>query len=421
MSARLRWTPVLLAFSFTAALAQSGPGVARSIFDRAVSDFKNARINEAAAGFDQVAKLVPDQAPQLWQRGIALYYAGRFQDCREQFESHLTVNPNDVENAAWHFLCVARSESPAKAKAALLPVGPDGRVPMRQIYLMFRGELSADQMMRSAQTSTESQFYGHLYAGLYAEALGDKVTTFQHISQAADEKYSVGGYMHDVARVHLRVLQRTAASHTELWTFDRLDKLGNHPTKVLGSPRVIDSTEGKAVEFDGVDDALFVPVHPLAGAETFTWEVIFRPYKGGKAEQRFFHLQSVDPVTKADIPTRLLLETRLTSEHWYLDSFAHSGAASRALIDRTKLHPLDHWYHVAMVYDGKELRHYVNGQLQGLADVQLRPQPEGRASAGVRINLIDYFKGAIRLARFSRRALTPDEFLKLKPESIQEK
>ena len=421
MSARLCRFAALFTLSLTSAVAQNGPGTAQSIFNRSVADFKNGRIMEAASGFDQVAKLVPDQAPQLWQRGIALYYVGRYQDCREQFESHRTVNPDDVENAAWHFLCVARAESPAKAKAALLPVGPDSRVPMRQIYLMFRGDLTPDQMMGSARTSTESQFYGHLYAGLYAEALGDKSAALNHISQAADERYAVGGYMHDVARVHLKFLQRAPSAQTEVWTFDRLDKLGNHVTKVLGSPQVIDSTEGKAVEFDGVDDALFVNVHPLAGAETFTWEVIFRPYKGGKAEQRFFHLQSVDPVTKADIPTRLLLETRLTGDQWYLDSFALCGNASRALIDRTKLHPLDRWHHVAMVYDGREFRHYVNGQLQGAAEVQLKPQPQGRASAGVRINLVDYFKGAIRLARFSRRPLTPEEFLKLKPSSVNEK
>jgi hypothetical protein len=421
MSARLRWCTVLFALWLTSAIAQNGAGTAQSIFNRAVADFKNARFMEAASGFDQVAKLVPDQAPQLWQRGIALYYAGRYRDCREQFESHRTVNPDDVENAAWHFLCVARAESPEKAKAAILPVGPDGRMPMRQIYLMFRGDLTPDQMMSSARTSKDSEFYGHLYAGLYAEALGDKAATLKHISQAADERYSVGGYMHDVARVHLRLLQRAPAGQTEVWTFERLDKLGNHVTKVLGNPQLIDSTEGKAVEFDGVDDAMFVDIHPLAGAETFTWEVIFRPYKGGKGEQRFFHLQSVDPKTKADIPTRLLLETRLTGDQWYLDSFALSGNASRALIDRTKLHPLDRWHHVAMVYDGREFRHYVNRQLQGSAEVQLKPQPEGRASAGVRINLVDYFKGAIRLARFTRRPLAPEEFFELKPASVNEK
>ena len=114
MSARLSWLPALVVI----ATAAWGADDARDTFNRAVSDFKAGRIAESAAGFDRVAKLAPGSAPQLWQRGIALYYAGRYKECREQFESHRTVNPDDVENAAWHFLCVARAESPAKAKAA---------------------------------------------------------------------------------------------------------------------------------------------------------------------------------------------------------------------------------------------------------------------------------------------------------------
>src|SRR3954465_6495626 len=103
-----------------AAMAQSPDQQPRQILDRAVADFQGGRIPRSVAGFDRVAKLVPEYAPQLWQRGIALYYAGRYKDCRAQFESHRTVNPNDVENAAWHFLCVARAESPEKARAELL-------------------------------------------------------------------------------------------------------------------------------------------------------------------------------------------------------------------------------------------------------------------------------------------------------------
>ena len=106
------------------------------IFDRAVADFSAGRVEEAADECDQVARARPGAAPQLWQRGIALYYAGRYQDCRRQFESHLTVNPSDVENSAWHFLCVARAESPEAARRARLPVGPDPRRPMREIYEM---------------------------------------------------------------------------------------------------------------------------------------------------------------------------------------------------------------------------------------------------------------------------------------------
>jgi lipoprotein NlpI len=180
----------------------------RAIFDRAVEDFRNGRISEAASGFDRVVAAVPESAPQLWQRGIALYYARRYKDCRSQFESHRTVNPADVENAAWHFLCVARQESPAKAKAALLPVGEDSRVPMREIYRMFGGEITPEQMLAGAGTARESQFYAHLYAGLYFEALGKGDRALEQITKAAADRYTVGGYMHMVARVHLDLLQR---------------------------------------------------------------------------------------------------------------------------------------------------------------------------------------------------------------------
>jgi lipoprotein NlpI len=179
----------------------------RATLARAEADFENGRFAESAAAFDSLAKADPAQAPYLWQRGIALYYAGRYNDCRRQFESHRTVNPNDVENAAWHFLCVARAESPAKARAALLPVGPDARVPMREVYQMFRGTLTPEQVLSAAASRPDAQFYGHLYLGLYFEALGMKDRALEHIKIAANDRFERdGGYMHMVARVHLRSL-----------------------------------------------------------------------------------------------------------------------------------------------------------------------------------------------------------------------
>jgi lipoprotein NlpI len=181
----------------------------RAVLDRAITDFRGGRITESVAGFDSLAKMVPEYAPELWQRGIALYYAGRYKDCRAQFESHRTVNPNDVENAAWHFLCVAREESPAKAKAALLPVGPDSRVPMRQVYEMFRGDLTPEQVLKAGGTRPDSEFYAQLYVGLYYEATGNNARAREHIAAAAADRFAAsGGYMHDVARVHLGRLPR---------------------------------------------------------------------------------------------------------------------------------------------------------------------------------------------------------------------
>lgn len=176
--------------------------------DRAVAHFEAGRIAESAAEFDRLVQNDPRVMPYLWQRGIVLYYAGRYADCRQQFERHRTVNPNDVENAAWHFLCVARAESPAAARKTLLPVGPDARVPMRQVYELFRGAMTADDVLKAAGAQPSAQFYAQLYLGLYFEATGDARRALEHIKAAAAERYaSAGDYMHMVARVHLKLLE----------------------------------------------------------------------------------------------------------------------------------------------------------------------------------------------------------------------
>lgn len=195
-----------------------------------------------------------------------------------------------------------------------------------------------------------------------------------------------------------------AAEEDAVWTFDRLDRIGGHATTVLGQPRVVDTPIGTAIEFDGVDDALLVDVHPLAGAATFTWEAIFRP-DGGSPAQRWFHLQ------ESGSDHRLLSEIRLVDGRWCLDSYVHAPDADKALINRERLHPLGAWAHVAAVYDGREFRNYVNGVQEGAAEIRFMPQGRGRSAIGVRINLVDYFKGAIHVARFTRRALAPSEFL----------
>jgi hypothetical protein len=205
--------------------------------------------------------------------------------------------------------------------------------------------------------------------------------------------------------------QDASAPASQVWTFDRLDRLGGHQTTVLGSPRVVETPVGKAIEFDGIDDALFVDVHPLEGARTFTWEAVFRP-DGGDREQRWFHLQETGS------QNRMLFEIRVAGDRWYLDSFNFSTTGTATLMNKSSLHPVGAWYHVAAVYDGKVFSNYVNGVRDGQAEVELSPQGSGRSSIGVRINLVNYFKGAIHLARFTRRALSPTEFLKLPPAGV---
>jgi len=192
---------------------------------------------------------------------------------------------------------------------------------------------------------------------------------------------------------------------TTVWRFDQLESVGGHPATALGHPHLIDSPYGKAVEFNGIDDALFVDVHPLAGASAFTWEVIFRPDAGGAEAQRFFHLQEVDPITGQDTLNRMLLEIRIVNGQWCLDSYAETNGQRRTLLNCQLLHSLGKWYRVTAVYDGKVFSNYVDGELQSSGSLQLVPQGPGRSSIGTRINKTFYFKGAILLACMTPRAL----------------
>jgi hypothetical protein len=128
------------------------------------------------------------------------------------------------------------------------------------------------------------------------------------------------------------------------------------------------------------------------------------PPRWRRAEQRWFHLQ------EDGSDDRMLFEIRVIDGKWCLDSYVPQSDASQALLNRDRLHPLGVWYHVAAVYDGREFRNYVNGVQEGAAEIRVTPQRPGRSSVGVRFNKVNYFKGAIHAARFTRRALTPAEF-----------
>jgi hypothetical protein len=211
--------------------------------------------------------------------------------------------------------------------------------------------------------------------------------------------------------------QELGAAGEQVWRFDQTSSLGGHTTKILGHPQVVETPYGKAIQFNGRDDALFTDVHPLAGAKTWTWEVIFRPDEDGAAEQRFFHLSVLDPATGTDTNDRMLFEIRTMHGEWCLDSFAMAQNQQKTLLNCQKLHPLGKWYRVTAVYDGKMLKNYVGNELQGEGEVHLVPQGAGHSSVGVRINLKDYFKGAIFEARFTQRALAPEDFLKMPEET----
>src|SRR5439155_2150870 len=113
----------------------------------------------------------------------------------------------DVENSVWRYLCVARSESVEKARANMLPIQNDPRVPMMQIYGLYRGKLQPDDVLAAAKENAPNRellnqrlFYAHLYIGLWHEAASRAAEATQHILEAA--KHKNGQYIWDVAPVN---------------------------------------------------------------------------------------------------------------------------------------------------------------------------------------------------------------------------
>ena len=96
--------------------------------------FQLGDVEQAVADFDRCVARWKGRAraAPLWQRGIAAQYyrtPGGMTRAPKQFESPRTVNPEDMENAAWHFLCVTRAAGPeAGRKQCSGPSGGQGRL-----------------------------------------------------------------------------------------------------------------------------------------------------------------------------------------------------------------------------------------------------------------------------------------------------
>jgi len=194
---------------------RAGELAARVLQSRGEEHFRRARISDAITDFDRQIKLRPDQAAGHWQRGIAYYYAGQYEKGARQFELHQTVNPQDVENAAWHFLCVARTPNATieAARKNLIPVTQDSRIPMAQIRQLFAGNVTPEAVLRAGEDAGETaKFYADLYVGLYYEALNRSDESLRFVRRAADNPAAKESYMGDVARVHVALRTQKASS-----------------------------------------------------------------------------------------------------------------------------------------------------------------------------------------------------------------
>ena len=178
-----------------------------------MSAFANNKVEESVAIYDSIILEDPRRKPFLWQRGLSLYYADRYQDGAEQFKTDVAVNPNDTEEQIWHLLCLARTEGVGSLEAARsqkLTVGKDRRPVMRVVQKLFLGEAGSERELigMAEKSQVGDQFYAALYLSLYYESMNDEKQSKQWMTTAVGSQYAktVGRRdpMVDVAKVAMQ-------------------------------------------------------------------------------------------------------------------------------------------------------------------------------------------------------------------------
>ncbi len=184
------------------------PGEPVLLLDRGILRLRLGNYAGSVTDLDKYAERRPAKAAGLWQRGISLFYLGKTGEARRQFESHRAVNPEDVENSAWHFCCVSRESGVAAARKAWLPVSSDPRVPMREIQAVFLGTLKPEELLASVESGglteghrVQGRFYAHLYLALYHGAMREREAEARHAAEAARLGVDFG-IMGEIARNH---------------------------------------------------------------------------------------------------------------------------------------------------------------------------------------------------------------------------
>jgi hypothetical protein len=145
------------------------------------------------------------------------------------------------------------------------------------------------------------------------------------------------------------------------------------------------------MSFNGIDSGFFIEENPVADMSVFTIELRIRPDADGAYEQRFFHFEDT-------LSNRGLLELRLHSDStWSLDTFLYNHATGErlTLLDTSRRHPSEEWTWVALSYDGKTMRHYVNGKEEASGEIFFPLTTVGRTSIGMRQNRVSWYKGQI--------------------------
>jgi len=173
----------------------------------------------ALADYEKMVELNPNSGASHWRRGIARFYAKKYDEAAKQFEEYHSFDNVDRENGIWRYLSQHRAYGVEKAREGLLKYEKDDREPFPAVYLLFAGKLTPHQIEKqiaAAQIDDEErskrEFYAHLYIGLNHAVEGRDAQAIEHLRKSTANTWGPKAgygpnYMWHVGRLHYDLLR----------------------------------------------------------------------------------------------------------------------------------------------------------------------------------------------------------------------
>lgn len=126
----------------------------------------------AESDYVEMVRLKPELDASHWRLGIAMFFAGHPEKAAQQFDKYNSFDNVDRENGIWRYLSHYRAFGREEARRQLLRYEKDDRPPFKEVYQLFDGGLTADDVLSAipddlAATDRDPRlFYSHLYIGM---------------------------------------------------------------------------------------------------------------------------------------------------------------------------------------------------------------------------------------------------------------
>ena len=181
--------------------------------------FFRGKFAEAVADFEKMVELDHTLAESHWRRGIAWFYAGQYDNAAHQFKIYHSFDNIDRENGIWRYLSQVKALGREKAREGLLKYEKDDREPFPDIYRMFAGTITGDEVLRkiaeaelTADEKEKRLFYAELYVGLNEAVEGRADSAEAHLAKSTANRWGATagggpGWMWHVGRVHYDLLR----------------------------------------------------------------------------------------------------------------------------------------------------------------------------------------------------------------------